>query len=177
MLEFHWRRAELARAPSAVGGDELTGRRRGAHGDRGRARRFVAHGAREPPRFRPLLPLPLPRAHHLLALRTRIRATPQQPPPRTTHAHQGELSLPSRIRLPRRRSEETPRAPSSLGPTGSRSTEPRAASTARVLRRMSPRRRHRFSRSRALAEASSARAALGSRPPSRESRKRKEKIA
>jgi hypothetical protein len=60
MLEFHWRRAELARAPSAVGGDELTGRRRGAHGDRGRARRFVAHGAREPPRFRPL---PLPRAH------------------------------------------------------------------------------------------------------------------
>ena len=70
-----------------------------------------------------------PMGAHLLALRTR----------------QGELSSPSRIRPPRRRCEETPRAPFSLGPTGSRSTEPRAASAARVLRRVGPRRRHRFS--------------------------------
>ena len=39
------------------------------------------------------------RAHiraHLLALRTRIRATPQLPPPRTTHAHQTASPPPRR---------------------------------------------------------------------------------
>lgn len=62
--------------------------------------------------------------------------------------HHGELLSPPRIRPPdrrRRRRQESPRAPPSLEPTGTRSTEPRAATAALVLRRVGPRRRHPFS--------------------------------